>query len=112
MFLLFTGSPSFVAITDEDQYFISILDIANKQFRRQFRGFPKVKDEDGDWTEHEVEAINITNDEQCLVYTNLFTSEVIFTDFSGTKLRSIPGICFYISIYFIVTLLGLILRLL
>ncbi|WAR22531.1 NWD1-like protein [Mya arenaria] len=85
------GSVSYpVAVCDANQYFITVLDHKTFQFIPPFRGFEKIPTDDGDFDEHEVEAISIHPDETHLMYTTLFTSEIVFADFHGNRLRSIP----------------------
>ncbi|KAL4232336.1 hypothetical protein ACF0H5_009907 [Mactra antiquata] len=88
------GSENFVAVCTDDQYHITVLDLQTMTYMKMFRGFEKVKVEDGDddeYDEHEVEDMAIDPTETFLVYTTLFTSEVVFADFEGNKLRSIPA---------------------
>jgi len=84
------GRSGFAALTSNDQYFISVLDLTSLVFLPAFRAFPKVPTEDGDFDEHEVEGIDLHPDETCIAYTNMFTSEVVFADFKGNRLRTIP----------------------
>ena len=58
---------------------------------KKFRGFDVIYDNDGDEEEHEVEAMAIHPDETQLAYTTLFTSEIIFADFHGNKIRNVAG---------------------
>ena len=82
-----------MAVTDDDQLYAIVLDVRNKLFFPKFRGFEKIYDEEmEDYDEHEIEAMDFTPDESTLVYTNMFTSEVVFLDFkTGERKKSIPG---------------------
>lgn len=80
-----------MALCDDDQQFITVLDLKNMTFRNKFRGFEPIPTDDGEFDEHEVEALVIHPDETHLVYTTMFTSEIVFADFDGNRLRSIPG---------------------
>lgn len=91
-----TGTENYVAVCDDNQYYITVLDLHKMTFNKKFRGFEKVLLEDGDYDGHEVEAIAIHPDETYVAYTTLFTSEVIFADFIGTRLRTIQGLLFVI----------------
>ena len=92
--ILFSATKNYVAVTDVDQLYAIVLDVKNKSFFPKFRGFEKIYDEEmEDYDEHEIEAMDFTPDESTLVYTNMFTSEVVFLDYkTGEKKRSIPGI--------------------
>ncbi|XP_053376600.1 NACHT domain- and WD repeat-containing protein 1-like [Mercenaria mercenaria] len=85
------GTNNYVAVLDDDQHFITVLDLETMTFMKKFRGFEKVPTEDGDYDEHEVEALAIHPDETHLAYTTMFTSEIVFADFNGNKLKSIPA---------------------
>ena len=91
--VVFTASTNFVAVTDNDQYFVTVFDVKNQQFFPKFRGFEKVYDaENDDYDEHEIEDMAFTPDESMLVYTNMFTSEVVFADIkTGERKRHIEG---------------------
>jgi hypothetical protein len=78
-------------VTDSDQQFITVLDLKSMTFMKKFRGFEIIYDEDGEEEEHEVEAISIHPDETHLAYTTMFTSEIIFADFHGNKIKNVPG---------------------
>lgn len=80
-------------MTDDNQYFIVVLDVKSRTFYPKFRGFEKIYDpEIEDYEEHEVEEMCFTPDQSMLVYTNMFTSEVVFADVkTGERKRYIEG---------------------
>lgn len=91
--ILISATNNLIAVTDDEQIFIVVLDVGNRSFYPKFRGFEKVYDAENDYyDEHEVEALDFTPDESMLVYTNMFTSEVVFADVkTGERKRYIEG---------------------
>ena len=91
--MLFAATKNYVAVTDHEQHYAIVLDVKNRSFYEKFRGFEKFYDEElEDYEEHEIEAMAFIPDESMLVYTNMFTSEVVFVDAkTGERKRSIGG---------------------
>lgn len=87
---IYAGSANYVAVTEEDGYYITILDLKTMTFMKKFRGFEKIPLDDGDFDEYDVEAITIHPDETQLAYTNMFNSEVVVATLEGKRIRSIP----------------------
>ena len=91
--ILFSATKNLVAVTDDEQYYGVVLDVRSRSFYPKFRGFEKIYDEEiEDYEEQEIEAMDFTPDESMLVYTNMFTSEVVFVDVkTGERKRYIEG---------------------
>ncbi|KAH3692060.1 hypothetical protein DPMN_194937 [Dreissena polymorpha] len=85
-----SGRDRYVGMTSDDQYFLSVLDLDSMTLMPAWRGFEKIPDGEGKFEEHEIEAFDISPDETYVVYTTLFTGEIVFADFNGNRLRSIP----------------------
>ena len=92
---LFSATKHYVAVTDNEQLYAIVLDVKDGygSVYEKFRGFEKIYDEESeDYEEHEIEAMDFTPDESMLVFTNMFTSEVVFVDpKTGERKRSIAG---------------------
>jgi hypothetical protein len=61
-------------------------------FIKRFKGSVITYDKDGKGKWQEVLTLAIHPDETHLAFITLFTSEIIFADFHGNKIRNVPGI--------------------
>ncbi|XP_052228567.1 uncharacterized protein LOC127842844 [Dreissena polymorpha] len=83
-----SGRDRYVGMTSDDQYFLSVLDLDSMTLMPAWRGF-EIPDGEGEFEKHEIEAFDISPDETYVVYTTLFTGEIVFAGFNGNRLRSI-----------------------
>ncbi|XP_060597775.1 NACHT domain- and WD repeat-containing protein 1-like [Ruditapes philippinarum] len=83
-------TENYVAVTDFCQRFISVLDLKSMTFIKKFKGSVITYDKDGKGKWQEVLTLAIHPDETHLAFITLFTSEIIFADFHGNKIRNVP----------------------
>ena len=46
--MLFAATKNCVAVTDNEQHYVVVLDVKNRSFYEKFRGFEKIYDEERD----------------------------------------------------------------
>ncbi|KAH3887306.1 hypothetical protein DPMN_011322 [Dreissena polymorpha] len=80
------GSRNYAAVTTKDQVYFAVVDIKKKTCSELFRGFEPFKDEDvGEEIQYEVDEMTFTADEKHLVYSNVFSNDIVFFDFRLKK---------------------------
>ncbi|KAL4236659.1 hypothetical protein ACF0H5_005044 [Mactra antiquata] len=84
------GSKNYAAVTTSDQIYLTILDLKKRQFSPLFRGFEPFNDEElGEEVQYEIDELVITRDEKFVVYSNIYTNDIVFMDFHSKKKTNI-----------------------
>ncbi|XP_060587443.1 NACHT domain- and WD repeat-containing protein 1-like isoform X3 [Ruditapes philippinarum] len=81
-----TGSKNFAAVTTSDQIYLTLFDLKKNEFLPLFRGFEPFQDQDiGEEVQYEIDEMTITADEKYVVYSNIYSNDIVFLDFRAKK---------------------------
>ncbi|XP_052281860.1 NACHT domain- and WD repeat-containing protein 1-like [Dreissena polymorpha] len=86
-----SGRDRYVGVTDGDQYFLCVLDLDSMTLMPWWRGFEKIHLTESQNDVLKITVFDISPEETHVVYTNRFKCEIVFADFKGNRLRSVPS---------------------